>query len=469
MRVVARFVRLVAFAGVMLVPCTDRSTTRGDDEVSLAKRDFRESRMPFANPERGFYAPRNHDRMEQLDELRAQGISLLLVEMDLRDFKDRALTAAKLDELRKSFAAAREKGLKVIFRAAYGFTGRDYRADPKDMNRIRGHIVQLGTVFAENHDVLCGVQAGFLGPWGEWHGSNWGDPPSLQARRDVLFALLDAVPAPITVHVRRPMFIRDIYASEPGGAELTEATAYSGSRLSRTGWHDDAFLALPDDMGTFAERGWNRQRELEWCRRHGRFTPFGGETVGPAANTPIDQVIREMELFHATYLNIAYHPRVLRRWKETKHGGENTFNEIARRLGYRFVARQLTYTPSVNRGAMLRFDLTLANVGFASPHLPRDVAIGVWRGDETKPSITSTVSGADPRRWGTEAGEIHVRGAIRIPPDAAPGTYRLGLLLADRSERLRGDGRYAIRLGNDDVRFSDRTGWNELADSIAVR
>ncbi len=82
---------------------------------------------------------------------------------------------------------------------------------------ILGHIHQLEKVFLENRDVLYGVQAGFLGPWGEWHGSNWGDPPSLQARRSVLFALLDAVPEPVTVHVRRPMFIRDIFAGEPGG------------------------------------------------------------------------------------------------------------------------------------------------------------------------------------------------------------------------------------------------------------
>ena len=227
-----------------------QSLVQAADDPAPAERVFRESREVFPNPERGFYAPRAHDRMDRLDDLRKQGISLLLVEMNLRDFKDRDLTPAKLDELRKAFAAARSRGLKIIFRAAYGFTGRDYRADPKDMNRIVGHIRQLGTVLTEDRDVLSGVQAGFLGPWGEWHGSNWGDPPSLDARRRVLFALLDAVPSPISVQVRRPMFIRDIFAGEPGGSELSEATAFSGSRLSRTGWHDDAFLArLPRRHG----------------------------------------------------------------------------------------------------------------------------------------------------------------------------------------------------------------------------
>src|SRR6185436_18920315 len=140
--------------------------------------------------------------------------------------------------LRSALASARRHGLKAIVRAAYGFSGRDYRSDPKDMARILGHIRQLADVFRENRDVLFGVQAGFLGPWGEWHGSNWGDPPSLEARRAVLFGLLDVVPAPISVNVRRPMFIRDIFADERGGSELTGTSAHSGSRLSRTGWHN---------------------------------------------------------------------------------------------------------------------------------------------------------------------------------------------------------------------------------------
>jgi hypothetical protein len=437
----------------------------GRDRVRV----FRESREIFPNPERGFYTPRMTNRMNRLDDLRQQGISLVLVEMDLRDFKERDLTPAKLEELQQSFAAARHNGLKALFRAAYGFTSRDYRADPRDMDRILGHIRQLGTVFTQSRDVLCGVQAGFLGPWGEWHGSNWGDPPSLEARRRVLFALLDAVPAPITVQVRRPMFIRDIFADEPSGYHLTDKTAYRGSRLSRTGWHNDAFLALPNDMGTYVEPGWDRQRELQWCSRHGRFTPFGGETVGRAVDTPVDQAVREMELLHATYLNIAYHPQVLRRWRETEYRGENAFQHIARRLGYRFVAERLRCPAAVKAGETFRFELALKNVGFASPHLPREVAVAWWHNSDEKPALRVVLKSADPRRWGPEAGTIRLQGRIPVPARLPRGNWRLALQLADPADRLRNDGRYAIRLANDDIPFSEHNGWNILAEDIAIR
>ncbi len=267
--------------------------------------------------------------------------------------------------------------------------------------------------------MLFGVQAGFLGPWGEWHGSNWGDPPSLSARRSVLFALLDAVPEPITVHVRRPMFIRDMFAGEP---ELNGSTAYDGSRLSRVGWHNDALLSLPDDMGTYAESGWDRERELHWCADHGRFTPFGGETVPLSARTPIAQVVRELELLHATYLNSSYHRGTLEDWKKAAYQGATGYEHIERRLGYRLVADRLRITNVIHPGGMLRVELDLHNVGFAAPQMPRQVSLMLGQGDRIH---RVTLTDADTRRWTPEAGNITLRGAIPIPADARIGRWRL--------------------------------------------
>src|SRR5688500_12019744 len=101
----------------------------------LKERIYQESHETFPNPERGFYSPVTTGRTRNLDGLRRQGISLLLVTTDLREFKERDLSTEKVAEIREPFTAARRAGLTVIFRAAYGFTNRDYRADPKDMDR----------------------------------------------------------------------------------------------------------------------------------------------------------------------------------------------------------------------------------------------------------------------------------------------------------------------------------------------
>ncbi|QDV39502.1 DUF4832 domain-containing protein [Tautonia plasticadhaerens] len=452
--------------GIILALGLSTGRSRARDATDWREIRYREGTRAMPNPERGFYAPRMSDRMDRLGGLRERGITLLLVEIDLKPFKDSDLTPAKLDEVRAAFDATRRHGLKAIVRAAYGFTGRDYRADPEDMGRILGHIRQLGETYREHRDVLYAVQAGFLGPWGEWHGSNWGDPPSLEARRAVLFGLLDVVPDPICVQVRRPMFIRDIFADEPGGSELADAAAHGGTRLSRTGWHNDALLSPPTDMGTYAQPGWDRDRELRWCDSHGRHTPFGGETVPSSSGTPIDRVVEELGLLHACYLNSAYHRGTLDGWREAEYRGGSGFEHIERRLGYRLVAERLRHSTIAEPGGELRVELELRNVGFASPHLPREVALILDRGDRAYRLVLEDV---DPRRWDPEVGTVTLRGEVPISADAPPGKWRLGLHLADPSPRLRDDGRYAIRLAGEGIGFEESAGWNVLADDLEIR
>lgn len=458
----------LGIGGLALAALTTASSAPARAEAPSEPRVacFEASDALLANPERGFYVQRRSDRVEDLGSLRGERrITLLLVTIDLRDYKDRDLDAAKLDEVRGAFEAAHAAGLKVIARAAYGFTGRDYRADPMDLDRIRGHIAQLGAVYAEHADVLFAVQAGLLGPWGEWHGSSWGNPPSLEARRAVLLGLLDAVPEPIPVQIRRPMFVRDIFDGEH---ELTAEDAYGGSKLARTGWHNDALLCLPSDMGTYAQRGWDRRRELAWSDNHTRHTPFGGETVPGSEETPIKQVVHELKKLHATYLNSGYHRGTLNAWREATIDGENAFQLIERRLGYRLVAERLEVRPQAAPGEAVAVELTLRNVGFASPHLPREVALVLRPEEGDGPSYRTVLDDVDPRRWDPELDAFTISGAVPLPADAPPGRYRLALHLADPSPRLRDDPRYAIRLASKGVPFDDQTGENVLADDIEV-
>src|SRR5262245_51410048 len=139
--------------GILVALCLAPGRSHSQDAPAWREIRYRESSRAFPNPERGFYAPRMSHRIGRLDGLRQRGMTLLLVEVDLKAFNGRDLTREKLDEVQQAFAAVRQHGLKAIVRFAYGFTGRDYRSDPKDMDRILGHIRQLGKVLAENRDV----------------------------------------------------------------------------------------------------------------------------------------------------------------------------------------------------------------------------------------------------------------------------------------------------------------------------
>jgi hypothetical protein len=131
------------------------------------------------------------------------------------------------------------------------------------------------------------------------------------------------------------------------------------------------------------------------------------------------------------------------------------------------VAQRLRYPAKLKSGETCRFELTLTNVGFATTHLPREVAFGLTNGDR-QPARRVILKNADPRRWGPEAGTITIQGAIPVPTDWLSGKGRLMILLADPSPSLHDDGRYAIRLANQDIHFDDQTGWNILVDNIAL-
>ena len=297
----------IALAGLATLPgCEKRSVVR----------EFPPSNEAHGNPERGFYVQRAAEDPGDLTDLRAGGITLVLLTLDLKLYRSRPLDDAKLSVLDEALHLIREAGLKVIFRAAYGFTDADYRVDPADLALISGHIAAISKVLTAHAPWIFAVQAGMLGPWGEWHGSTHGDPPSLKARLAVANAWINRLPAKIFLQVRRPMFLRDMSLD-----------------LKRCGSHNDALLANPDDMGTYAEPGWDRVRELQWCFESLKSVPFGGETVPDSETTQPPQVLDELQSLHTTYLNSGYHGGTLAKWKQSEMTSGNLHDIGTRRLG----------------------------------------------------------------------------------------------------------------------------------------
>lgn len=396
--------------------------------------EFRDTSEVVLNPERGFYVQCAAEEMIDFAALYRDGIRLVLLTLDLKRHRDRPLDDAKLERLDLALKAVRAAGLKVIFRAAYGFTDADYRVDPKDLGLIRQHIARMAALLSRHAPVVWAVQVGMLGPWGEWHDSNHGDPPSLEARRMVMDAWLEGLPATIFLQVRRPMFLRDLFPKrdDPG--------------LLRTGWHDDALLALPDDMGTFSEPGWDRKRELEWSSAQAIKTPFGGETVPASEATLAEQVLRELKLLKISYLNRGYHPGTLNGWRGMESGGRNVFAEVEARLGHRWAVSRISSAGS---------PIELVNTGFAPVYSSRKAEIAWLDPASMKPVGPVFASDVDLKG---AAGKLGI--PFKLP--AVPAGAVLGLRFPDSAESLREDGRYALHLVGPKIRFDEKSGWNVI-------
>ena len=416
--------------------------------MMMIDRTYTDTDDALANPERGLYHRLDlvaDDAAAVACDIRRAGATLGHAMVRLDAYRDRPLDDALLVAIAHGLDAARGAGLKAIVRFAYnaGFTADAPRA------RVLGHIAQLAPVLRAGVDAIAVVQAGFIGAWGEWHHSTSGLDNDAD-RAAILGALLDAVPPSRAVQVRTPMFKE---AAFPGGP-LTDDDAFGPTPRARIGHHNDCFLADRDDAGTYAQpiAAWR-----DYVAADGRFVAIGGETC--AANPPRTDcaaAIAEMERQHWSYLNAAYAPRVLARWR-----AQGCHRAVAARLGYRLAATRLCCDAAVAPGDVLSVALAVANRGFAAPFNARPAMLVLTDGATRHVARLPD----DPRRWGP--GTTEVRTCVRVPADVAAGRYRLAIWLPDDTDALRGDPRYAIRLAST-TDWDPPTGDNVLTDELCV-
>lgn len=294
------------------------------------------------------------------------------------------------------------------------------------------------------------MQAGFIGAWGEWHSSTNG-LDNAEDRRDILLAILGALPASRMVQIRTPHFKEQIF----GTGTIAAEEAFRGSAKARTGHHNDAFLASSTDFGTYQSpiETWK-----DYVAQDGRFTPIGGETSAynpPRSDGSSADV--EMARLHWSYCNIDYHPDVIASW-----ASQGYLERIRSRLGYRFSLLTASWTEAVVPGGVLDLSLHFQNDGYAAPFNERPVYV-LLRGGSVSLSAPLSV---DVRRW--EAGtnpQIVTR--LRIPADVPDGTYALSLWMPDAYPSLRQRPEYSIRLANEGV-WDAADGTNLVSDQIRI-
>ena len=417
-------------------PALDAPIPPGTDAPSRA-RTFAPTDELFSNPERGFYRAVDLLAERDLSWLRDAHAhdSLVYSYVMLDAFRDRPIDDATLRAIEGGLAVARDDGFEVVLRFAYNLGPYPDAEPDAPLARIEGHIAQLAPVLRANEDVIALVQAGFIGAWGEWHTSTNGLDTDPAARRAVVEALLDALPASRSTQIRYPP-----YLSELAGGALDPGRAWDGSFAARLGFHNDCFLASETDFGTYPSGEIDRWRSF--IAAHSAFVPVGGETCAP--NPPRSEcasTLAEMASHHYSFINRDYHPEVVAGWER---GG--CMPELERRLGYRLVLVDGELPERVRPGGSFRARLRVRNEGFAAPFNPRPVELVLGSGAAGE----RVALPVELRGWlpGSDHA-IDVR--VRVPATMPPGPHTLALALPSASPSLRGRPAYAIRLANDGV------------------
>lgn len=145
----------------------------------------------------------------------------------------RSALAGTLGEIRSTGV------LQALLRFYYQspLTSKANAAD--SVNKIKADIASAKPTVAEYVDVIPFIQAGFLGPWGEWwggdlEGGDFGTDQDLRVLKTGTVNALKAAFPSTFIQLRYPRDIATYYADDP-----------------QIAFHDDSVLAGDDDGGTF--------------------------------------------------------------------------------------------------------------------------------------------------------------------------------------------------------------------------
>lgn len=429
----------------------------------------------FSNPERGFitmleghlstskpYAVKGKESTLN-DKISSECMSIVLVHYYLDNFVNTAtIPSTVLNAFDEDMAVLRSKGMKAIIRFSYASStytkNKVESAKDATLAIAQGHIQQYASHWQDNADVIfCFKQASWVhGKW--YYTDNYGNQSSSMnsSRKAVVDALLAAVPSDRCIQLRTPKFKTGYLNST---APLTEAEAYNGSAKARLGHHNDAFLYHADNMGTYSDTA----TQKPYIAQETLYVPIGGESDITSSSqaqeeASYDATIAEMSRLHWTFIQSGYSTVVTNTWRNN-----GTFDELNRRMGYRYQLVSGTYSDQVAAGGKLSVNMQIRNAGFAPLYNERPAYIVLKNGSKTY----SLKMSSDPRRWKPNGVVSTVNEQLTVPSNVPAGTYQLYLYLPDAYASIASNPKYAVRFANTNI-WDSSTGMNKLNASVTV-
>ena len=318
---------------------------------------------------------------------------------------DIPLTDAMKADVRRFLDETRALGGTLIVRLGYTWTN-EKGCEPQHFDLILEHIRDLSQIMAGYDDVIVGIEAGIVGPWGEMHSSDYAAPEYICP---ILKTYLDNLPATISLLVRAPRYFCMMTGKD--AEDILQMLPFQDEYLSRLGMFNDGYIGTKEDYGTWTA---DFTRE-QGCRLLSAFHahPYGGE-MAFVDRQWLDEhaeifhpeewnLVQEMYRTHLSYLrNIHAKRHTIAQFLDnelffdtltykfpdmpelSEYQGKSIGEFVLHHMGYRFVVRDLLAPKVLHRGKKATFRFTIENTGFGMLPLPTQAEMLFCSADEQK-------------------------------------------------------------------------------------
>ncbi len=380
----------------------------------------------------------------------------------LGEWKDVSISQDFLNRFASDLAVARELGLKVVPYFAYTWPYDEAVGFDAPKDRILAHLDQLKSIFESNADVIAFVNAGFIGPWGEWHHSSNGNLTASDGVNDntraIMNKLLEVIPSTRMIALRYPGLKYQFFDKNP----LSASEAFSQSARSRIGFHNECYMAdyHPDVRAI-------RLADREFLKQDGLYVPQlemmdTGCFDFPFAvwkAVPCSDLLDEMSITHTDAINEFPTNRII----------GDCMPEVKRRVGYRYRMLSSQVPQAISAGAGLSVNVNMTNDGFGGLYNPRVLEIVLREKATGRVTRLNVNTPQDTRLFLPAPGQTkNLELNTTVPSGLASGQYDVLLALPDPTSSLHDRPEYAIQLANQSV-WEPGTGFNSLNQILEIR
>ncbi len=281
------------------------------------------------------------------------------------------LSKEELDGMATRLALFRGTGVRALLNFEYNTGPASGGGTPKDapLKIILKHLSQLAPIVRANRDAIFGLEAGFIGEWGEWHDSTYGND-TVKAQNAVLSAEFGNFPNMFPILIRYP----------------GDAIAYYKDTTVRPqgGMLDDCYASQRWDCGTFNSTysvqdplGISEAELRKYAQEQSTQSVLVGE---PAGLTPTydlrscQNFLKYAYSYHLQSFNIftIQLNAFVNNWAR-----QGCLSRIANSIGTRIVLQDAVVAGTVAPSAKLHASLTMVNDGFGRVVRVRPVTVAI--------------------------------------------------------------------------------------------